>query len=295
MKKNKLYLAILWGLAGGLAGETIAATDLFNNPVSTIGASKPVDTFNSPVGSIGSQSAPTPAITTPLAETKPLAPATATATVPVAQTAPAAPASQPETTAAATPVPAAPAANVAPATAATPATDNKTVAAADAQQPAKSKLWSYQPVKEPVQPDVKNKGWVRTPVDAFVLAALEAKGLNPSGDADRAAFIRRATLDVWGVIPTPDDVATFVNDTSPDAYEKLADRLLSSTKYGERQARRWLDLARYADSTGFQNDGTRPNFWRYRDYVINAFNSDKPYSQFIQEQIAGDEILHDKK
>ncbi len=297
MKKNKLYLAILWGLAGGLAGETIAATDLFNNPVSTIGASKPVDTFNSPVGSIGSQSAPTPAITTPLAETKPLAPATATATAtaPVAQTAPAAPASQPETTAAATPVPAAPAANVAPATAATPATDNKTVAAADAQQPAKSKLWSYQPVKEPVQPDVKNKAWVRTPVDAFVLAALEAKGLNPSGDADRAAFIRRATLDVWGVIPTPEDVATFVNDTSPDAYEKLADRLLSSTKYGERQARRWLDLARYADSTGFQNDGTRPNFWRYRDYVINAFNSDKPYSQFIQEQIAGDEILPDKQ
>ena len=128
-----------------------------------------------------------------------------------------------------------------------------------------------------------------------MLAALEAKGLNPSGDADRAAFIRRATLDVWGVIPTPEDVANFVNDTSPDAYEKLADRLLSSTKYGERQARRWLDLARYSDSTGFQNDGTRPNFWRYRDYVITAFNTDKPYSQFIQEQIAGDEILPDKQ
>jgi len=301
MKRNKLYLAILWGLAGSLAGETIAATDLFNNPVSSIGATKQVDTFNSPVSAIGNQSAPTAVITTPLAESKPLPPATVTA--PVAQAAPAAPASQPATTAAApvtpaattTPAPVATATPAATTAAAAPATDNKTVAAADAQQPAKSKLWSYQPVKEPVQPDVKNKGWVRTPVDAFVLAALEAKGLNPSGDADRAAFIRRATLDVWGVIPTPDDVATFVNDTSPDAYEKLADRLLSSTKYGERQARRWLDLARYADSTGFQNDGTRPNFWRYRDYVINAFNSDKPYSQFIQEQIAGDEILPDKQ
>ncbi|MFI3197390.1 MAG: DUF1549 and DUF1553 domain-containing protein [Methylococcaceae bacterium] len=176
------------------------------------------------------------------------------------------------------------------------ATDTPPVVA-DAQAPqiGKSKLWSYQPVKTPDQPVVNNKAWVRTPIDAFILVPLEAKGLAPSPDADRAAFIRRATLDVWGVIPSPEDVATFVNDTGPDAYEKLADRLLASTKYGERQARRWLDLARYADSTGFQNDDTRPNFWRYREYVINAFNNDKPYSQFIQEQIAGDEILPDKQ
>ena len=177
---------------------------------------------------------------------------------------------------------------------ATPAAaDNKPVVADAAQEP--KKLWSYLPVKTPAEPTVNNKAWVRTPIDAFVLAPIEAKGLTPSPDADRTAFIRRATLDVWGVIPTPEEVAAFVNDTSSDAYEKLADRLLASSKYGERQARRWLDLARYADSTGFQNDGTRPNFWRYRDYVINAFNADKPYSQFIQEQIAGDEILADKQ
>jgi hypothetical protein len=103
-------------------------------------------------------------------------------------------------------------------------------------------------------------------------------------------LIRRATLDVWGLIPTPEEVNSFVKDRSPDAYEKLVDRLLASPHYGERQARRWLDLARYADSTGFENDRTRPNMWRYRDYVINAFNQDKPYDEFIKEQIAGDEL-----
>ncbi|HYA81728.1 MAG TPA: DUF1549 and DUF1553 domain-containing protein [Methylocystis sp.] len=151
-------------------------------------------------------------------------------------------------------------------------------------------LWSWLPVQPPATPSVVNKAWVREPLDAFVLAKIEAKGLTPSPDADRAAFIRRATLDVWGLIPTPEEVAAFETDTSPDAYEKLVDRLLASPRYGERQARLWLDLARYADSAGFQNDVTRPNLFRYRDYVINAFNADKPYSQFIREQIAGDEI-----
>lgn len=150
--------------------------------------------------------------------------------------------------------------------------------------------WSYQPVHEILTPAVSQKGWVRTPIDAFVLAKLEAKGLKPSPDADRAAFIRRATLDVWGLIPTPEEVKDFVGDRSPNAYEKLVDRLLASPKYGERQARHWLDLARYADSTGFQNDNTRPNMWRYRDYVIDAFNQDKPFDQFVKEQLAGDEI-----
>ncbi|MCX7094610.1 MAG: DUF1549 and DUF1553 domain-containing protein [Methylobacter sp.] len=174
--------------------------------------------------------------------------------------------------------------------------DNKPEAAEiNAAQTTKSKLWSYQPVKAPAEPALNNKTWVRTPIDAFVLAPLEAKGLTPSPDADRAAFVRRATLDAWGVIPTPEEVTGFVNDTSPEAYEKLADRLLASPKYGERQARRWLDLARYADSTGFQNDNTRPNMWRYRDYVINAFNQDKPYSRFIQEQLAGDELWPDNQ
>lgn len=171
------------------------------------------------------------------------------------------------------------------------AADEKTSAdAAKVPRAAAAKLWSWQPVQAPAQPAVKQTKWVRTPIDAFVLARLETKGLRPSRDAERAAFIRRATLDVWGVIPSPEDVKAFVADRSADAYEKLVDRLLSSPKYGERQARRWLDLARYADSTGFQNDTGRPNMWRYRDYVINAFNQDKPYDQFVKEQLAGDEI-----
>ncbi|MFZ2403922.1 MAG: DUF1549 and DUF1553 domain-containing protein [Methylobacter sp.] len=239
--KKKLYLAVMWGLTGTMAGEAGAAVDL----------------FNSPVGVIGAQSVAA------AADNK-----QAAAEVKAPETAQAAPA----------------------------AADNKQAAAeASAPQAAKSKLWSYQPLKAPDQPAVNNKNWVRTPIDAFVLAPLEAKGLAPSPDADRAAFVRRATLDAWGVIPTPEDVASFVNDTSPDAYERLADRLLASPKYGERQARRWLDLARYADSTGFQNDNTRPNMWRYRDYVINAFNQDKPYSRFIQEQLAGDELWPDNQ
>jgi len=156
---------------------------------------------------------------------------------------------------------------------------------------AAPKPWSpYQPVTRSEVPAVKQKAWVRTPIDAFVLAQLEAKGLKPSPDADRATYIRRATLDAWGLLPTPEEVKAFVNDRSPDAYERLVDRLLSSHHFGERQARRWLDLARYADSAGFQGDQTRPNNWRYRDYVINAFNKDLPFNRFIQERIAGDEL-----
>ena len=150
--------------------------------------------------------------------------------------------------------------------------------------------WAYQPVKAPEPPAVKQGKWVRTPIDAFVLARLEEKGIKPSPEADRATFIRRATLDAWGLLPTPEEVKAFVNDKSPNAHEKLVDRLLSSHHFGERQARRWLDLARYADSSGFQNDATRPNNWRYRDYVIKAFNDDKPFDRFIKEQVAGDEL-----
>lgn len=170
--------------------------------------------------------------------------------------------------------------------------DDKPVADA-AKRAAPAKLWSWQPVQHQDVPQVKQKSWARTPIDAFVLAQLEAKGVKPSKDADRATYIRRATLDTLGIIPSPEEVKAFVNDKSADAYEKLADRLLASPHYGERQARRWLDLARYADSTGFQNDTGRPNMWRYRDYVINAFNQDKPYDRFIKEQLAGDEIAPD--
>lgn len=150
--------------------------------------------------------------------------------------------------------------------------------------------WAYQPVKAPELPAVKQGKWVRTPIDAFVLARLEEKGIKPSPEADRSTFIRRATLDAWGLLPTPEEVKAFVDDKSPNAYEKLVDRLLASHHFGERQARRWLDLARYADSSGFQNDATRPNNWRYRDYVIKAFNEDKPFDRFIKEQVAGDEL-----
>ncbi len=153
-----------------------------------------------------------------------------------------------------------------------------------------SQHWAYQPVKSQAVPQVHNSKWVRTPIDAFVLSKLEAKGLVPSEDADRATFVRRATLDTWGLIPTPEEVKAFVSDRSPKAYEKLVDRLLASPHYGERWGRRWLDLARYADSDGYNADGTRPNMWRYRDYVIKAFNEDKPYDRFIKEQLAGDEL-----
>ncbi len=155
--------------------------------------------------------------------------------------------------------------------------------------------WSYVPVSAPAIPAVQQKDWVRRPLDAFILAKLESKGLKPAPEADRATFIRRATLDVWGLLPTPEEVSAFVSDSSPDAYEKLADRLLASPNYGERQTRRWLDLARYSDSAGFQGDATRNNTYRYRDYVINAFNSDKPFDRFIREQIAGDEIAPDSQ
>jgi hypothetical protein len=158
---------------------------------------------------------------------------------------------------------------------------------------APARSWAYQPLKRLDVPAVQHKAWVRTPIDAFVLAKLEAKGIAPSPDADRATFIRRATLDAWGLIPSPEDVAAFVNDKSPKAYEKLVDKLLASPHYGERQARRWLDLTRYADSDGYNTDGTRPNIWRYRDYVIKAFNDDKPYDRFVKEQIAGDELWPD--
>ncbi len=169
------------------------------------------------------------------------------------------------------------------------AEDNQATSDAKASR-ASRQHWAYQRVQSPTEPNVKQKDWVRTPIDSFILAKLEAKDLPPSTDADRATFIRRATLDTWGLIPTPEEVVAFVNDTSPEAYERLVARLLASPRYGERQARLWLDLARYADSAGFQNDLLRLNMWRYRDYVISAFNQDKPYNRFIQEQIAGDEI-----
>ena len=128
------------------------------------------------------------------------------------------------------------------------------------------------------------------PIDAFVSARLRGEGIRPAARADRTTLIRRATFDLHGLPPTPAEVQAFVEDDSPDAFAKVVDRLLASPRYGERWARHWLDLARYAESEGFKSDETRPNAWRYRDYVIESLNSDKPYDRFVQEQIAGDEL-----
>ena len=155
---------------------------------------------------------------------------------------------------------------------------------------AQRNFWSLQPVKKQAVPEVKDKAWVKTPIDAFVLAKLEENELKPNPPADRPTLLRRATIDITGLPPTQEEIQQFVNDKSPNAWEKVADRLLASQAYGERWARHWLDVVRYADSNGFKADETRPNIWRYRDYVIQAFNDDKPYDRFVKEQVAGDEL-----
>ena len=153
-----------------------------------------------------------------------------------------------------------------------------------------SSHWAYQKVQKPLVPTVLNRAWVRTPVDAFILKELEVKGIKPASPADKVGLLRRATFDLTGLPPTPREVSAFLADTSPKAFDKVVDRLLASPHYGEKWARHWLDLARYAESEGFKADETRPNAWRYRDYVIKSFNADKPYDRFIKEQIAGDEL-----
>jgi hypothetical protein len=147
--------------------------------------------------------------------------------------------------------------------------------------------WAYVKPARPPLPAVKKKEWVRNGIDAFVLARLEQEGLSPAPEADRAALLRRASFDLTGLPPTPDEVDTFVNDKSADAYEKSIDRLLASPHYGEHQARYWLDQARYADTNGYEKDDRR-TIWPYRDWVIRAFNRDLPFDQFTIEQIAGD-------
>lgn len=152
-------------------------------------------------------------------------------------------------------------------------------------------LWAYQPVIRPDLPPVVGDQ-ILHPIDTFIQARLEKNGIEPAPLAGRRMLIRRATFNLLGLPPTPEEVGAFVTDPRPDAiaYEQLIDRLLASPHYGEQWGRHWLDVARYADSAGFANDYERPNAWRYRDYVIRAFNRDKPYDQFIREQIAGDEI-----
>lgn len=149
------------------------------------------------------------------------------------------------------------------------------------------KHWAFIAPRRPALPAAHRAEWIRNPIDAFVLARLEREGLAPSPEADKTTLIRRVTLDLTGLPPTPDEVSQFLVDNRPDAYERLVDRLLRSPRYGERMAVRWLDAARYADTSGYQTDGVR-SMWRWRDWVIEAFNRNLPFDQFTIEQIAGD-------
>jgi hypothetical protein len=148
--------------------------------------------------------------------------------------------------------------------------------------------WSFRPVAPVDPPAVKDAGWLRSPVDPFILARLEQEGLRPSPPADRAAWLRRVFLDLVGLPPTPEQVQAYLSDTAPDAEARVVDALLGSPRYGERWAQHWLDVVRFADTHGFEVNTERPNAWPYRDYVIAAFNADLPYDQFIRDQIAGD-------
>ncbi|MDQ2949095.1 MAG: DUF1549 domain-containing protein, partial [Acidobacteriota bacterium] len=153
-------------------------------------------------------------------------------------------------------------------------------------------FWAFQPVRRPELPVIKRSDWVQSPIDAFILSKLETIGLSPSAPADKRTLLRRVTLDLTGLPPTPNAVNSFLTDGSADAFAKVVDRLLASPQYGERWARHWLDLVRYAETNGHEFDNDKPDPWRYRDYVIRSFNQDLPYDQFVREHIAGDLLPH---
>ena len=153
---------------------------------------------------------------------------------------------------------------------------------------AKNKHWAFNPPQRPTAPSVQDKAWVRDPIDAFVLAKLESERIVPSPPADAVTLVRRLSLDLVGLPPTPAEVDQFVNDNKPGAYERLTDRLLASQHFGEKWARQWLDLAHYADSDGYEKDNIRPYAWKWRDWVIHALNRNMPFDRFTIEQLAGD-------
>ncbi|QDT39027.1 PSD1 and planctomycete cytochrome C domain-containing protein [Stratiformator vulcanicus] len=155
------------------------------------------------------------------------------------------------------------------------------------------KFWAFQPVDRPTTPDVDAEDWPLDEIDRFILAKQEAAGLTPVADADRRTWLRRVTLDLTGLTPTIPEIESFLQDESPQAFDCVVDRLLASQQFGERWGRHWLDLARYADSTGTARYIVLDEAWRYRDYVIESFNDDKPYDQFVREQIAGDILPSD--
>ena len=164
------------------------------------------------------------------------------------------------------------------------------VAAFDIQ--TRKRHWAWQPLHAAPVPTVKNKSWVRSPIDNFILAKLEEKQIKPAPYADRRTLIRRITFDLIGLPPTPQEIDAYLADRAPNAWEKVVDRLLASPHYGERWGRHWLDLARFAETDGHEFDFDKPNAWMYRDYVVRAFNADLPYNQFVTEQVAGDLLPH---
>ena len=166
--------------------------------------------------------------------------------------------------------------------------------ATEGEQNAEPEWWAFRKPRRPAVPEpAKHAKLVHNPIDSFILTKIEEKDLALAPAASKLTLVRRAYFDLIGLPPTPEQLDEFVNDSSPKAYEKLVDKLLASDHYGERWARHWLDVVRYADSEGFESDLYVPNAWRYRDYVIKSFNEDKPYDRFVQEQIAGDELWPD--
>lgn len=157
---------------------------------------------------------------------------------------------------------------------------------------AERNFWSFRPLK-PINPPPSNDAWIKTPIDHFILDKLAAQGIRPNSITDRRHLIRRAYFDLIGLPPTPEDVDAFVNSSDPLAYEKLIDNLLESQHYGERWARHWMDLARFGESHGYEQDTDRLTAYHYRDFLIKAFNQDLPYDQFVRWQIAGDELKPD--
>ena len=153
--------------------------------------------------------------------------------------------------------------------------------------------WSLTPLARPTVPETTDSDWVRGPIDAFVRAMHAEKGLAPAPEADRRTLIRRLSFDLIGLPPTPEEVESYLDDTRPDAYERLVDRLLESPRYGERWARHWMDAVHFAETHGHDQDRPRPNAWPYRDYLIRSFNDDKPYARFVAEQVAGDVLYPD--
>lgn len=157
-------------------------------------------------------------------------------------------------------------------------------------EPGDRDHWAYRPLLTSPLPSVREWDWLRTPVDAYILAGLEKLELTGGKPAERTALLRRVTFDVTGLPPTLEELAAFQTDLAPEAYERLVERLLASPAYGERAAQHWLDLARYADTDGFEHDKVRSDAWRYRDWVIDACNRDLPYDEFLRQQLAGDEL-----